>query len=249
MVEQNQILKFNDHDVRMIMRGEEPWWVASSVCDILGIKNTAQAVSRLDEDERGITNTYTPSGTQETLIVNEPGLYSLILRSRKPEAKAFKRWVTHEVLPSLRKNGLYIVPGAGESVLQAQAMELVRQLGRMDARLEALEGRYDQAVVEAESLPQPLGVLPGLTNANYIRQRAKVLRTLTGMTEGAMWSWVYNQIELRYGLRITHQKKRRNYKGSNLKFAIEHGHADKIDAVLYDLTERAMEMRRGRLTA
>lgn len=83
----------------------EPWFVAKDVCDILGHSNVSMALDRLDDDERSKFNL----GRQgETNIVNEAGLYSLVLGSRKPEAHEFKRWVTHEVLPSIRKTGGYI---------------------------------------------------------------------------------------------------------------------------------------------
>jgi prophage antirepressor-like protein len=81
-----------------------PWWVANEVCKVLGLTNPSVSVQSLDDDERAKFNL----GRQgDTWIINEPGLYSLILRSRKPEAKAFKRWVTHEVLPEIRKTGSY----------------------------------------------------------------------------------------------------------------------------------------------
>lgn len=76
------------------------WWVAADVCAVLGLSNPSKACERLDADERDITLSDTPSGQQEMLIVNEAGLYALILRSRKKEAHAFQRWVTHEVLPT-----------------------------------------------------------------------------------------------------------------------------------------------------
>lgn len=83
----------------------EPWFVAKDVCDILGHSNVSMALDRLDDDERSKFNL----GRQgETNIVNEAGLYSLVLGSRKPEAHEFKRWVTHEVLPQIRKTGGYI---------------------------------------------------------------------------------------------------------------------------------------------
>lgn len=83
----------------------EPWFVASDVCRALEIDRTA--ARRLDDDEKGVRSIHTPGGPQDVTIVNEPGLYTLVLGSRKPEAKAFKRWITHEVLPSIRKTGAY----------------------------------------------------------------------------------------------------------------------------------------------
>lgn len=87
----------------------EPMFVAKDVCAALGLGNSRQALARLDDDEKGVISTDTPGGEQQMQAVNEPGLYVLVLSSRKPEARAFKRWVTHEVLPALRREGGYMV--------------------------------------------------------------------------------------------------------------------------------------------
>ena len=87
-----------------------PWFVATDLCSVLGINNPRQATTRLDADEKGVISTDTPGGVQVVATVNEPGLYTLVLGSRKPEAKRFKRWVTHEVLPAIRRTGRYAVP-------------------------------------------------------------------------------------------------------------------------------------------
>lgn len=91
--------------IRVIDRDGEPWFIAVDVCRALDISRTQ--TRRLDDDEKGVHLTHTPSGDQEMTIINEPGLYTLVLGSRKPEAKVFKRWVTHEVLPAIRQNGYY----------------------------------------------------------------------------------------------------------------------------------------------
>ena len=102
-----QIFKSEEFgEIRVIEKDGQPWFVAKDVCDILEIQNTTDATKRLDADE--VTRLNLGGLTGETNLVNEYGLYSLILGSRKPEAKKFKRWVTHEVLPSIRKNGGYI---------------------------------------------------------------------------------------------------------------------------------------------
>ena len=87
----------------------ELWFVTADVCRVLDIKNSRDAVADLDDDEKGVVNTDTLGGKQEMNIINESGLYSLILRSRKPEAKAFRKWVTSDVIPSIRKTGSYSV--------------------------------------------------------------------------------------------------------------------------------------------
>lgn len=99
--------QFGDQKVRVIDRDGEPWWVARDVCDVLEISRTNDALSGLDDDEKGADTIRTPGGDQSMAVINESGLYSLIMRSRKPEAKAFRRWVTHEVLPAIRRTGRY----------------------------------------------------------------------------------------------------------------------------------------------
>jgi len=105
------IVAFNyeSSNVRVTM-GEngEPMFVAADVCQALTIDNHRNVLARLDDDEKGVQSMDTPGGRQELATVNESGLYSLILTSRKPEAKRFKRWVTHEVLPSIRRTGSYV---------------------------------------------------------------------------------------------------------------------------------------------
>ncbi len=105
-----QMLEFeyeNSRPFRVIDRDGEPWFVLSDVCRELEIGNAAHAASRLDDDEKGIINSDTLRGVQKVIIINESGLYSLILTSRKEAAKRFKKWVTAEVLPSIRKTGAY----------------------------------------------------------------------------------------------------------------------------------------------
>lgn len=110
---------FGAHAVRIIIRDGEPWFSAADVCAALDVKNYRDAARHLDEDERGVVSTDTPARNQhgnipgqfeQMLVVNESGLYALVLRSRKPEARKFAKWVTSEVLPSIRKTGGYRIP-------------------------------------------------------------------------------------------------------------------------------------------
>ena len=107
----NELTVFQNQDlgsVRTINRDGEPWFVANDVCRVLEINNPHMALKRLDSDEKSGVNTVDPHGReQKTNIINESGLYSLILTSRKPQAHAFKRWITHEVIPAIRKTGSY----------------------------------------------------------------------------------------------------------------------------------------------
>ena len=92
---------------RYIKRGEKIWFVANDICRALDIQNVRQNLSDFPDDEKGVCTIYTPGGAQKMNIVSEPGFYRLIFMSRKPEAEKIKRWVFHEVLPSIRKYGYY----------------------------------------------------------------------------------------------------------------------------------------------
>lgn len=104
-------------EIRIIKKNNEPWFVARDICRNLGINNTTMAVQRLDSDEKGVNSIDTLGGNQEMFIISESGLYSLVLSSKKPEAKQFKKWVTSEVLPSIRKHGAYMTDNTIEKAL------------------------------------------------------------------------------------------------------------------------------------
>lgn len=117
----NELMIFDNSQfgtIRAIEKDGEPWFVAADVCRALELGNSRQALARLDDDEKGVISTDTPGGKQEMNVVNEPGLYSLVLGSRKPETKAFKRWITHEVIPAIRQTGTYsMVPVTAQRYL------------------------------------------------------------------------------------------------------------------------------------
>src|SRR5690625_2983328 len=114
----NQLTKiFKGKQLRIITQSGDPWFVAKDVCDILKHSNSRVALSRLDEDEKGVSKVYTHGGYQQMSVINEFGLYSLVLTSNLPEAKEFKRWITHEVIPSIRKHGAYMTPETLEDAL------------------------------------------------------------------------------------------------------------------------------------
>jgi hypothetical protein len=98
---------FRDHAVRTVTVTGEPWFVAADACEVLGIRNSRAALARLDADEKGVATIKTAGGPQELSTVSESGLYRLIFSSRKPTARAFRRWVTQEVLPAIRRTGRY----------------------------------------------------------------------------------------------------------------------------------------------
>lgn len=134
---------YGDSSLRVIEIDSQPWFVAKDVCGILELAHTHSSLRLLDEDEKGVHTMHTPSGNQEMTVISEPGLYSLILRSRKPEAKAFKRWVTHEVLPSIRRHGMY----ATESVVDAMLADPEAMIRTLTA---LKEERAKRALLEAQ---------------------------------------------------------------------------------------------------
>lgn len=125
----------------------EPMFVAKDVCAVLELKNPRSTLALLDEDEKGVHIVDTPGGEQQMTIVSEPGFYKLVMRSRKPEAKAFQRWVTHEVLPALRREGAYEVP-------REEPLDIVIARGMVAAnqKIQLLEDRNDALRKQAEEL-------------------------------------------------------------------------------------------------
>lgn len=141
---------FSTADVRTATdEDSQVWFCAKDVCDILGLKNPSDALKNHDDDEvKGIDNSYTLGGNQTLLFVSESGLYALIFKSNKPEAIAFRKWVTREVLPSIRRQGFYGQLTAGNQIaLRYQKIKL----------LELLAGKPSQFVLE--SIKTSLGIV------------------------------------------------------------------------------------------
>jgi prophage antirepressor-like protein len=136
----NQLVAFSfeSNHVRVVLDANmEPWFVAADVCSALELPETHKAIARLDDDEKGRNSIPTPGGSQEMSVVNESGLFNLVLGSRKPEAKRFKRWVTHEVLPSIRKTGSFASAGAaaGLPALTQDKVNAILSIGEAIARV------------------------------------------------------------------------------------------------------------------
>lgn len=129
-----QSFEFNPNPLRVIVRDGEPWFVAADVCAALAISNPSDALRRLDDDERTLDSIEGASNGLPVNLINESGLYSLIMGSRKPEAKKFRKWVTAEVLPAIRKTGRYEAPAA---VAAAPAAAVVPQVQALTLALEA----------------------------------------------------------------------------------------------------------------
>lgn len=129
------IFQYAGQQVRTVIVDGDPWFVATDVAVILDLGNPRSSLALLDEDEKGVHTVDTLGGAQSVTTINEPGLYSLILRSRKAEAKAFKRWITHDVLPQIRRTGQF---GSQVPSSLAEALELAAIEAR---KIEALEAK------------------------------------------------------------------------------------------------------------
>lgn len=133
-----QNFAFEDHLVRIVLRDGEPWFVAKDVCGVLGLTNPTVAVANLDEDEKGLSSAYTLGGEQSVLIISESGLYTIVLRSRAAVtlgsvAHRFRKWVTGDVLPALRKTGSYETPRAAPRVETYEADSLASRVNAVEA--------------------------------------------------------------------------------------------------------------------
>ncbi len=160
----NKLMIFNyqNNEVRTIEKDGEPWFVLKDVCGILSIANAADVYSRLDADEKGVDQIDTLGGSQRMNTINESGLYNVILRSDKLEAKPFRKWVTSEVLPSIRKHGEYVTPKKAQ-----QRLGEVNSAARIIRQTLKEAGMAPQFVAVAmQSLYAPVGVeipLEGIT--------------------------------------------------------------------------------------
>ncbi len=192
------VFDFKGNSVRVVTdENGEPWFVAKDVCDVLGIavRDTSKT---LDEDERGVDTIHTLGGDQKMVIVSESGLYRLTLKSRKSAAKAFQRWVTHEVLPAIRKTGMYTTPDTVDRILDnpdvmigilQRYKEAKEENTRQAAQLEAQKPK-----VEAyDDFMDSTGLLlvrdtVKLLSKNGVKVKEKELRQMM-----VAWGWAYRE--------------------------------------------------------
>jgi prophage antirepressor-like protein len=182
-------LEFNGMPVRIELINDEPWFVAMDLCAVLGIANSRDAFQRLDDDEKDIVGVTDTIGRQSpTQVVNESGMYNLVFRSMKPQAQQFKRWVTHEVLPALRKTGQYemkLLPTTSpvQQNTLAAAKQLLLVAEEHETRLDRLENRQAELEARPSLGSPPEGILfpkyrpDHLRLGEYMAQMGKKLTT------------------------------------------------------------------------
>ena len=233
-----QIFTYNDTTLRTVEMDGEMWWVLKDVCGVLGIVKPDNVAARLDDDEKGTCVVGTPGGKQNMTVVNEPGLYNVILRSDKPEAKDFKRWVTHEVLPSIRRTGSYqIAPRTPAELLAAQAQVLVdmeRRLDRFETQTHALADKVDTAI-KVFSRPAEDHWKSDVDSA--IKELCEVNHLSVAKTKGFMYAELEQMTGCLVNSRLKRMQKRVRKTGARYKDA----HAlTKLDAVAADRQLRAV---------
>lgn len=196
-----EVFRYADAEVRTIVEDGDIWFVAADVCTVLEHSDPSKAVAGLDDDEKGRKNVRTLGGQQSMVVVNEPGLYALVIRSRKPEARAFRRWITHDVIPAIRRTGSYRVPDSPAHVLPASYAEALYALAAQVEETEKAEQR-------ARELEAPAAAWTRLASAagDYsMNQAAKILSRDPGIVIGERklfeaiqgLGWIYR--DKRYG--------------------------------------------------
>ncbi|CAJ1315959.1 ORF6C domain-containing protein [Paenibacillus nuruki] len=183
---QLQVFQFNQNQVRIVLKDGQPWWIAKDICEILEISNSRDALKRLDDDEKGVVLTDTLGGSQPMQAVNEPGLYTLVLGSRKQEAKAFRKWITSQVLPAIRQTGSYHSTVTPSQQLQAIFMLDGRQQ-EIESRMERLENNttidYGQQLALKKAGNVAIMILIGGKESPAYQNRS-----LRGKAFAAFWS-------------------------------------------------------------
>lgn len=188
-----QTFNFNAAPLRTLTdENGDPWFLAKDVCDILEIRNPSDALQSLDDDEKtNLGNSYVWSEPgRRPLIISEPGLYRLVIRSRKPEAKEFQRWITHEVLPSIRKTGGYIPTSEAESDEDILAKAVLIAQKTIDLKNRQLQAK-DAQIKELGPKAQALDAFTDVEDRLLVRDAAKVLSNSgTIISEKQLREWM-----------------------------------------------------------
>ena len=199
-----RIFNYNSVEVRTIQKDGEPWFVLRDVCNVLGLGTPARVAERLDTDEVSQTHITDSMGRQqETTIINESGLYNVILRSDKPEAKPFRKWVTSEVIPAIRRHGSYSrKPLTPAEQLLAQANVLVEQ----ERRLSALEETAEKTSRAIEMIAAPAAS----TRDTWQEETGKAIRQMCAeyaLNYHSTTGDLYKELEGRAGIDLDARKR------------------------------------------
>lgn len=193
-----QTFNFNNASLHTLTdENSDPWFVAKDVCDILGLENSRKATADLDPDEKNtVTIRDGIPGNPNKTIISEPGLYKLIMRSRKPEAREFQRWVTHEVLPSIRKHGIYATEATIDQILADPDFGIRLLTDLKEERAKRIQA--ENHIKELEPKAKALDDFTNVPDTLLVRDAAKLLSnagTPIGEKELREWlsqhDWIY----------------------------------------------------------
>ena len=146
------VFNFSSTDIRIVLKDNDPWFVAVDVCNVLGITNSRDALTRLKEYEKGVAIADTPGGKQELSIILESGLYRLVLTSRKPEAEPFQDWVCQEVIPTIRKTGSYQQKPKSQLQIIADMAQALADQEQAMLRMQLEQQLQSEKIAEIEAL-------------------------------------------------------------------------------------------------
>ena len=238
---------YNSKQVRVVERDSEPWWVLKDVCEVLELSNSRMVAERLEEDE--VSQTYITDSLgrqQEATIVNESGLYNVILRSDKPEAKAFKRWITHEVIPSIRKTGGYV--GNDDLFIETYlpfADESTKTMFK--GMLDAIRQNNELIKKQQKEIQYKEDVIIGLVDSVELAEKRQILNQVVRHKNANFqdrWKELYRQFEMKYHIDlnkrlIAYNEEHKPKLGSKLDYI------DKVMGKLPELYEIACKLYEG----
>ena len=206
-----QNFNFSGQDVRIITINGEPWFVGKDVADILGYSNSRKALSdHVDDEDKGVTKSDTLGGNQNITIINESGLYSLILKSKKPEAKQFKRWVTSEVLPTIRKHGAYNVQPKIPTTQREMILLALAGNEETNQRIDAIEEQVTDLKENATLNPGEYGYIGRRINQR-VSEVAKGYGNITQEQRGKLYKDINQGVKAITGVSTRTQLRTKHY--------------------------------------
>ena len=230
-----KVWNYESSEVRTIEKDGEPWFVLSDVCKVLELSSPHKVADRLEDDERNqIPVTDSIGRNQNTTIINESGLYAVILRSDKPQAKPFRKWVTSEVLPSIRKTGSYhsqqqLSPMEMIAAMANNAVEMERRLKETENKIAETSNKLEQALDVFTEIPE------GADWKSIMNHRINLLCEQNKLNHQRTRGTLYKELELRVHCCLANRvgQKKKRLKNAGAKYA-EQAAVSKLDVIADD---------------